>query len=458
MQLKERPFLQFIQHAANPFIAVVALVILTRHYEVSFTEQYLLLAILTFLLVLQMLEGIALEVNFKRFFGLSLTLLFLRWIMLVTLLGLIGYTSDMLDKFDRKVLSDWIIFTPIVLAIFQVLVWILIQRYFSDSMHRSKAIIVGVNNLSLKLAQRLKNQQTLGIDCLGFFDDRDIKRLQIEQPLLGKLKDISRFVKDQHINLIYVALPMTTQSRISKLLSELGDTTTSIYYLPDVFTYDLIQARILNIHGIPLVALCETPFLGINAIIKRFWDVLLSSMILILLSPLLLLISLGIKLTSPGPVLFRQRRYGLDGEEIIVYKFRSMTVCDNGNNIVQAKRNDPRVTPFGSLLRKSSLDELPQFLNVLQGSMSIVGPRPHAVAHNELYRNQIKGYMIRHKVKPGITGWAQVNGSRGETDTIDKMQERIKFDLDYLRNWSISLDFLIILRTVSVVLKGENAY
>ena len=275
---------------------------------------------------------------------------------------------------------------------------------------------------------------------------------------MGGLKDIPRFIKDQHINLVYVALPMTAQSRIRDLLDELRDTTISIYYLPDVFMYDLIQARILNIHGVPLVALCETPFIGFNAIVKRFWDVTLSLLILIVLSPLLLLISIGIKVTSPGPVLFRQHRYGLDGEEIIVYKFRSMTVCENGPDIAQAKRQDPRITRFGAVLRKTSLDELPQFLNVLQGTMSIVGPRPHAVAHNELYRSQINGYMIRHKVKPGITGWAQVNGARGETDTIDKMQERIKFDLDYLRNWSLALDFLIILRTISVVIKGENAY
>ena len=458
MQISERPFLQLTRYAVNPFVAVGTLVLLAQYHAVPFAEQYLLLAVLAFLLVMQLLGVMALELSFWHFCIWNLSLIFIHWTMIVMLLGLIVYTAEMLELFDKRVLLEWIVLTPFALAVLQIAIRICLYRFYSESKNNSKAIVIGVNELSLKLVKRLQNQRILGIDCLGFFDDRDIKRLQIEQPLLGGLKDIPRFIKDHHINLVYVALPMTAQSRIRDLLDELRDTTISIYYLPDVFMYDLIQARILNIHGVPLVALCETPFIGFNAIVKRFWDVVLSLLILIVLSPLLLLISIGIKLTSPGPVLFRQRRYGLDGEEIIVYKFRSMTVCENGPDIAQAKRQDPRITRFGAILRKTSLDELPQFLNVLLGTMSIVGPRPHAVAHNELYRSQINGYMIRHKVKPGITGWAQVNGARGETDTIDKMQERIKFDLDYLRNWSLALDFLIILRTISVVIKGENAY
>ena len=172
----------------------------------------------------------------------------------------------------------------------------------------------------------------------------------------------------------------------------------------------------------------------------------------------MLVIAAAIKMESRGPVIFKQRRYGLDGEEIVVYKFRSMTVTEDGEAIQQAQVNDARITRLGAILRKSSLDELPQFINVLQGRMSVVGPRPHAVAHNELYRKLIKGYMVRHKVKPGITGWAQVNGYRGETKTLDKMKGRIDYDLDYLRNWSLRLDVIIILKTISLVLKDQNAY
>jgi putative colanic acid biosynthesis UDP-glucose lipid carrier transferase len=174
--------------------------------------------------------------------------------------------------------------------------------------------------------------------------------------------------------------------------------------------------------------------------------------------PLLLILAAGVKLSSPGPIIFKQRRYGLDGHEILVYKFRSMRVCEDGGTIRQAGREDPRITPFGAFIRRTSLGELPQFINVLQGRMSVVGPRPHAVAHNEQYRKLIKGYMLRHKVKPGITGWAQVNGLRGETETLDKMRARIQYDIDYMRNWSLGFDLMIIGKTLVVVWRDQNAY
>lgn len=251
---------------------------------------------------------------------------------------------------------------------------------------------------------------------------------------------------------------MTTQPRILSLLDDLADTTASVYFVPDIFVTDLIQARMDDINGMPIVAVCDTPFSGMNGLIKRTSDIVLALLVLVLVSPAMLAISVGVRLSSPGPVLFRQRRYGLDGKEIMVYKFRSMSVMEDGRNVTQATRDDARVTPLGSFLRRTSLDELPQFINVLQGRMSIVGPRPHAVAHNEMYRKLIRGYMVRHKVKPGITGWAQVNGLRGETRTLDKMKRRIDYDLEYLRNWSLKLDLIIIMRTILIVLKDRNAY
>jgi putative colanic acid biosynthesis UDP-glucose lipid carrier transferase len=211
-------------------------------------------------------------------------------------------------------------------------------------------------------------------------------------------------------------------------------------------------------NGIPVVGICETPFTGTNDLIKRISDLVLASLILVLISPLLVAVAIGVRLSSPGPVVFRQNRNGLAGEEIVVYKFRSMRVQDNGPVVRQATRNDPRITRFGAFIRRTSLDELPQFFNVLQGSMSIVGPRPHAVAHNEEYRRLIKAYMVRHKVKPGITGWAQVNGQRGETDTIEKMQARVEYDLEYLRNWSLVFDLQIIVRTIRLVFFDRKAY
>jgi putative colanic acid biosynthesis UDP-glucose lipid carrier transferase len=274
---------------------------------------------------------------------------------------------------------------------------------------------------------------------------------------LGPLSALADHARSNTVDVIYIALPMASQPRILKLLEDLRDTTASIYFVPDIFVSDLIQARVDSIGGLPVVAVCESPFHGFNAVVKRVSDFCLAALILAAISPLMVAIGLGVKLSSPGPVLFKQRRYGLDGKRIVVYKFRSMTVAEDGEVVRQATRNDQRVTRFGAFLRRTSLDELPQFINVLQGRMSIVGPRPHAVAHNEMYRKLIRGYMIRHKVKPGITGLAQVNGLRGETDTVDKMKARIDYDLAYLRNWSLALDVRIILKT-AVVLLHKNAY
>jgi putative colanic acid biosynthesis UDP-glucose lipid carrier transferase len=269
---------------------------------------------------------------------------------------------------------------------------------------------------------------------------------------------LANYVKTHHVDIIYITLPMVSQPRILKLLDELCDTTASIYFTPDIFLFDLIQARMDTVGDMPVVAVCETPFYGLSGLVKRASDLLLASVILLLVSPVMLAIALGVKLTSPGPVLFKQRRYGVDGREIVVYKFRTMTVTEDTGIIRQATRDDRRITPFGAFLRRNSLDELPQFINVLQGRMSVVGPRPHAIAHNELYRKLIKSYMIRHKVKPGITGLAQVHGLRGETETLEKMKERIEYDLTYLRNWSLQLDLQIVWKTIFVVLKKQNAY
>jgi len=251
---------------------------------------------------------------------------------------------------------------------------------------------------------------------------------------------------------------MRQVQRVMDLLEDLRDTTASIYFVPDVFVMDLIQARTTELSGVPVVAMCETPFQGPSGLLKRSMDLALSLLALILLSPFLLLVAVLVKLSSPGPVIFRQRRYGLDGRIIDVYKFRTMTVTEDGPVVQQVTRDDDRVTPIGRLLRRYSIDELPQLLNVVWGDMSLVGPRPHAVAHNELYRRLIKGYMVRHKVPPGITGLAQVNGCRGETSRLEDMQRRIEYDLEYLRHWSPTLDLRILFQTLLQVIGDRKAY
>ena len=380
------------------------------------------------------------------------------WIAVSSLLLLFGIASGYLQYFDQKLLLTWwwVALSSELSA--HMLLRLAAPKIIEFQGPYRRAIVAGMNAQGLELASRLGNDPYSRIRVVGFFDDRADERVSRpgKYSLLGKIDALAHFARDNHIDLIYISLPMASQPRILSLLDDLRDTTASIYFAPDIFVTDLIQGRIDSVAGLPVVAVCETPFSGLNGVIKRASDILLSLQILILISLPLLIIALGVKLSSRGPAIFKQRRYGLDGQEIIVYKFRTMTGREDGPVVEQARKNDARVTPFGHFLRSSSLDELPQFFNVLQGRMSIVGPRPHAVAHNEMYRKLIKGYMQRHKVKPGITGWAQVNGYRGETEVLDKMKARIDYDLDYLRNWSLRLDLYIIARTVWVVLRDKK--
>jgi putative colanic acid biosynthesis UDP-glucose lipid carrier transferase len=384
----------------------------------------------------------------------------LGWGLLAGLLFLFGWAAHFLKYFDMDVILHWLWLGPLCQVLGHMIFRGVAELFVARPDESRRAVIVGANDQGMMLVDRIVADPLCGLRVEGIFDDRSAERIKAPAslPLLGRLDDLPAFVQANHVDVILLSLPMTTQTRILKLLDDLRDTTASIYFVPDFFVTDLIQGRMDAIADVPVVAVCESPFVGINGIVKRSSDIVLSLIILTLMSPLLLVIALGVKLSSPGPVIFKQRRYGLDGREILVYKFRSMTVCEDGPVIVQARKTDARITRLGAFLRKTSLDELPQFINVLQGRMSIVGPRPHAVAHNELYRGQIKGYMVRHKVKPGITGWAQVNGLRGETDTVDKMRARVEHDLDYLRNWSLRLDLYIIARTVATVLRDQYAY
>jgi len=400
------------------------------------------------------------ELNKTLTFGsmprLSATRLIVEWATIIGVLLFVGFAAKISDEFSRRVLISWFAVTPFALlgahfAQSQVARWLnrhgrLAPRY----------VIVGMNSVGLELSRRLQP-----VSFLGFFDFRSGERVETHgsgHRLAGKASEVADFVRRHGVRCVYIALPITNAPRILRLLASLKDTTATVYFVPDIFAFDLIQARIVDLNGIPALAVCDTPLRGTDALSKRLMDVTLSAIGLIVLSPLLVALAAAVKLTSPGPALFRQRRYGLDGEPIVVFKLRTMRVCEDGDSVRQASRGDARITKLGKLLRRTSLDELPQLLNVLGGSMSLVGPRPHAVAHNEQYRRLISGYMLRHKVRPGITGWAQVHGLRGETDTIDKMERRVHYDLDYLKNWSLVLDLRILVLTARIVLNDRSAY
>jgi putative colanic acid biosynthesis UDP-glucose lipid carrier transferase len=448
-----------LQAALDPLVAIATLAVSVSWLGAGFDGACLILALLVFAMTFP--GGLVRDSSLGGGRGGELALDILTgWAAVIGLLGLLGWATRTLEVFDQEVLLAWALATPAALFVAHRLLPVVLPRVLAVEGMRKVAVIAGANDLGRKLAERLDDPM-LGVRFAGFFDDRAAGRLQNvpEAQNLGGLSRLADYARSHHVDTIYIALPMASQPRILKLLEDLRDTTASIYFVPDIFVSDLIQARVDSIGGLPVVAVCETPFHGFNGVVKRLSDVFLASAILVAISPLLLAIAIGVKRSSPGPILFKQRRYGVDGRKIVVYKFRSMTVAEDGDVVRQATRNDSRVTRFGAFLRRTSLDELPQFINVLQGRMSVVGPRPHAVAHNEMYRKLIRGYMIRHKVKPGVTGLAQVSGFRGETDTVEKMKGRIDYDLTYLRNWSLLLDLQIILKTVVVVLgKDKNAY
>ena len=458
----EHPVLSLAKRLVDPLLIFVSLIIAVSVESKEFDGLYLLLGVFAFLIAAQVFDGFEFfELPYPRGSGIVThgRNLLVAWCVVLVILAAIGVFSGIIRAFDSRVLLLWSLLTPVLLFIGHSLVRAYLDVLRSRGSIR-RSIIVGANDLGLKLAGRIHQQRSLMTRVEGFFDDRNDARTdaKLKNVIFGGLADVPAYVARHEIDLVYITLPMLNHPRVIDLVNSLRDTTASIYFVPDVFMFDLVQARLDNVNGIPVISVFETPLTGINAIHKRAFDVVASSLILLAISPLLLVIALLVKLTSKGPVIFKQRRYGVDGDEILVYKFRSMSVCEDGQKVTQATQNDARVTPLGAILRRTSLDELPQLINVLQGSMSIVGPRPHAVAHNEHYRKLIHGYMWRHKVKPGITGWAQINGFRGETDTIDKMEGRVIYDIAYLKNWSLWLDLTIIFRTLKLVLKDSQAY
>ncbi len=386
----------------------------------------------------------------------------IAWAITFVLLAGLGHFSIYSTELSRSGLILWFATTPVVSLSGRIF-----YRWY-HSWSQAKGIntrsyaVVGINELGIHLVRNINAAPDLGLRFLGYYDDRPKERTaELPDDLsvnLGRLDSLIASAKAGKVQVIFISLPMRAEARIRRVIQELADTTASVYIVPDLFVFQMLNSRWTDIQGLPVVSVFENPLFGVDGILKRTVDVTLACLALVLLFVPMGIVALAVKLTSKGPVFFRQKRYGLDGKEILVWKFRSMKVQENGNWIRQATRNDERLTPIGGFLRNTSLDELPQIFNVLSGQMSLVGPRPHANAHNEFYRSQIEGYMLRHKVKPGITGLAQVNGCRGETETLDKMEKRVVFDHQYIREWSIWLDLRIIAQTFMVVFSRRNAY
>jgi putative colanic acid biosynthesis UDP-glucose lipid carrier transferase len=395
-------------------------------------------------------------------FRVEIRTVFLAWAMTVSALVLIAFATKTSSDHSRVVSFGWFLLSPVVLSGWRLVLRSTLRALRASGRNTRTVAIVGATEQARDLCVEIAERPWMGIKVLGVYDDRTEDRrtdlTSVSCAFLGTVTDLVAKCREGQIDAVYVALPLRAEPRIAEVLQVLADTTATVYLVADFFKLPIVRGEMTAIGRVPLVSVHGTPFYGVNAWLKRGEDIVVGSLILLLIAIPMLAIAILIKLTSKGPVLFRQRRYGLNGKEIRILKFRSMTVAEDGPNVVQAKRNDPRVTRLGALLRRTSMDELPQFLQVFVGEMSIVGPRPHAVAHNEAYRALIPGYMLRHKVKPGITGWAQVNGWRGETPEVNWMKNRVKFDLEYISRWTVLWDLKIILLTVFSRKKSPNAY
>ncbi len=383
------------------------------------------------------------------------------WVFSIPVLLFIAFVTKTSEGYSRSIALVWFFGTAVTLTLWRLAMHAAMIEIRKRGGNTRNVAIAGATEIALSLAKSISEESYSGMRVVGFYDDRNSdRRIAVPEQYGGVIGDLNKLVVDARegkIDIVYISLPLRAESRINALVRKLGDTTVSAYVIADFFVFDLLHAQWTSVGDIPAVSILDTPFHGLGGWVKRLEDIVIGSLILLLITIPMLVVAVGIKLTSPGPVFFRQKRYGLNGKEIRVLKFRSMKVMEDGPTVKQATKDDPRVTPIGKFIRRTSIDELPQFLQVLTGEMSIVGPRPHAVAHNELYRSKIQGYMLRHKVKPGITGWAQVNGWRGETDTPAKVLGRVEHDLYYIDNWSLLLDLSIMVRTVFSKKAYKNA-
>ncbi|HEE5034268.1 undecaprenyl-phosphate glucose phosphotransferase [Klebsiella pneumoniae] len=449
--------ISMVQRFSDISIIFIGLFVACILNGVNFQNKHVLL-VLTVLVIFQMIGGITDFYRSWRGVKLSseLVLILKNWTLSILLsLGIFSLFSS----FDISLAIFLLWYCSVTVGFItcrsSIRLGAGLLRKFGYNTRR--VAVVGSTPAGISLLKGFLDEPWLGFIVLGIYDDHNSNDYQ-GITYAGNVSQLVQDAREGKIDRIYIALGMKDENLIKSIVSQLTDTTCSVLLIPDIFTFNILQSRTEEINGVPVVPLFDTPLSGINMVFKRLEDIIVSSIILLFISPILVAISLAVKLSSPGPVIFRQIRYGMDGKPIKVWKFRSMTVMENDDRLIQATKNDTRVTKVGKFLRSTSLDELPQFFNVLFGQMSVVGPRPHAVSHNEQYRSLIHGYMLRHKVKPGITGLAQINGWRGETDTLEKMEKRIEYDLLYIRGWSIWLDLKIIFLTVFKGFINKSAY
>ncbi|WP_445776332.1 undecaprenyl-phosphate glucose phosphotransferase [Shewanella sp.] len=459
---------QFISSSSSFFIRIIdmslvvfALLVIMQGYNVAFNKDYLLTLSGVLLLFSYIGESVGLYRSwrlgkFAHMCRLLIGIVTVCFFVIFTVLFLFKYT----EIYSRVVMVGWYLFTVTLLLSWRLCVREIKRVRRSKGLNTEKVAIIGLTQTGMNLYEEIWKHDELGFDCIGFFDDRDPSRIVDLEPKLieGNINQAVELARSGDVQKLYICLPLLAEQRIADIIQQLGDSTVDVLIIPDFLMKNLMNGRIGSVGEVDTISVFESPVNGMKRFYKRSFDIVFSLCAIIAISPVLLIVAIAVYMSSPGPVLFKQDRYGLDGRKIKVWKFRSMTVTENASKVTQARKGDARITKVGAFIRRTSLDELPQFFNVIKGDMSVVGPRPHAVAHNEEYRKLVSYYMLRHKVLPGITGWAQVNGWRGETDTLDKMEMRVEYDLAYIRNWSLWWDVKIVFLTFFKGFVGKNVY
>jgi putative colanic acid biosynthesis UDP-glucose lipid carrier transferase len=381
------------------------------------------------------------------------------WTSVQALLAMLALVAGGGAALPWRLLAVWWGVALTVLVALHGLAGWLIGRGQRAGWLATQLVLVGAGPQAASFIVRVR-QQDPGIVIAGLFDDRRSRVPAMVEgcPVLGTLDDLVEHIRTRHVDQIVITLPQHAASRRLACFEKLRHLPVDVRLTPDLPGLELGGHGMTQIAGVPLLRVFDRPLAGWSRVAKSVEDRVIAALVLLLTAPVLAVVALLVRMSSPGPVLFRQRRYGFDNTAIEVLKFRTMYAQDAQEAETAARRSDPRVTPIGRFLRRTSLDELPQFFNVLVGHMSIVGPRPHAVAHNQRFASLIDGYLSRHRVKPGITGWAQIHGLRGEAETLARMQERVRYDLHYIENWSLLLDLRIIFRTLLVGFSHPNAY
>ena len=374
------------------------------------------------------------------------------WALLMLLLALIGFVTKTSEIFSREILLVWAVSVLVLQNASFCLVSYLSKKYKESFGRHLPVLVIGTGSVAEHLVDSLNKNRWLPDKVIGCVKslESDETAVVANTRVLGGLEHVRDLIKQHDIRRIYIALPMKASEQIEGVNIDLLDQNVDVIWAPDIFALNLLNHSVREVAGVPLISLNESPLTSskVSTIMKDVMDRSIAAVSLIVLSPLMLWVAYKVKQSSPGPVFFKQDRHGWDGKVIKVWKFRSMKLhLEEGGEVKQATKEDPRITDIGRMIRRTSIDELPQLINVLQGSMSLVGPRPHAVAHNDYYSDKINAYLARHRIKPGITGLAQISGYRGETETIDKMEKRVEYDLAYINNWSLGLDVKILIKT-----------